>query len=147
MIIRLSKNGEYLVAGKVSREATVKQVGSRQAILCDFSVYAGKDENGKKQYVNCKAWDELGGVLSELQDGDAFCGVGKLETREYNGKTYSDLVLDWGNSPMITASTGDIPTASIGSNGETPSYTGTQTTLTSGDFAELDDDDLGDLPF
>lgn len=103
MIIKLSKNGEYLVAGKVSRSVTVKQVGSRQATLCEFGVYAGKDENGKKIYVNCKAWDDLGGVLSELQENDPFCGVGKLETREYNGKTYSDLVLDWGNSPMISA--------------------------------------------
>lgn len=143
MYIRLSKNGEYLVAGKVSRNATVKQVGSKQITLCEFGVYAGKDENGKKIYVNCKAWDDLGGVLSELQENDPFCGVGKLETREYNGKTYSNLVLDWGNSPMISAGE-SAPDTDNSTAGDTPAASAQS--VGSADFADLEDVD-DDLPF
>lgn len=136
MVVKMTPDDEWLIAGTVSRDAEVKFVGEKQNLLCEFSVFCGKKPNGDKIYVHCKAWKDLGGVLSELCQGDAFAGIGRLKTREYNGKTYSDLDLDWGNSPMISAGGEDSPAE----NAQGVDDSGTE-------FSALADAEDGELPW
>lgn len=104
MVTRLNKTGDWLFAGVVSKDAVYKTVGEKGTPLCEFSVNCGKKDNGDTIFVNCKAWRNLAGVFSELLKGDAFAGIGHEKTREYNGRTYTDIELEWGNSPMICGS-------------------------------------------
>lgn len=101
MVVKLTNHGDWLFAGMVSKSAVFKTVGENETPVCEFSVNCGKKENGDTIFINCKAWRDLAGVFSELMKGDSFCGIGKEKKREYNGRTYTDIELEWGNSPML----------------------------------------------
>lgn len=125
------------VAGDVSRSAELKNTRGGN-VLCSFSVFAGKREDGSKIYISCKAWGPLAGYCSDLQKGDPVFCVGRTEQREYDGKTYTDLILDWCNSPMLAtaAEAPPLPAASTASS-----------EALSVEFEEVDDEDSGELPF
>lgn len=92
------KSGDtVLVAGYAPKDAELKQIGEKQTPLCEFSLVIGKQEDGRGIFANCKAWRDLAGYASRIKKGDSVCVVGKLESREYNGKTYSSVVADWLN--------------------------------------------------
>lgn len=101
MVVKLTPQGDWLFAGFVAKDAVYKTVGERETPLCEFSVNCGKKENGDAIFINCKAWRDLAGVFSELLKGDSFCGIGKEKKREYQGRTFTDIELEWGNSPML----------------------------------------------
>lgn len=90
------KSGEtVLVAGRASNDAELKTVGENNTKICEFSLMIGKQEDGKGIFANCKAWRELAEFASYIKKGDSVCVVGRLESREYNGKTYTSVVADW----------------------------------------------------
>lgn len=101
MVVKLTNQGDWLFSGYISKNAAVKTVGEKNTPVCEFSVNCGKKDNGDAIFINCKAWRDLAGVFSELMKGDSFCGIGREKKREYNGKTYTDIELEWGNSPML----------------------------------------------
>ena len=128
----------YGVVGSVSRGAELKNTQNGK-VFAKFSVKAGKREDDSWVYVNCKAWGPLAGYCADLRKDDPFIGVGRIDSREYDGKTYTDLVLDWCNSPMLAtaAEAPPLPSPAAGADGGD----GPQ-------FSEVDDDDLEDgLPF
>lgn len=90
----------YGVVGSVSRSAELKNTQNGKT-FAKFSVKAGKRDDDSWVYVDCKAWGPLAGYCADLQKGDPFIGIGRIESREYNDKTYTDLILDWCNSPML----------------------------------------------
>jgi hypothetical protein len=129
-------DGSVLVSGTVSRAAECKRVGAKETPKTTFSIAAGKRQDTTTVFVNCVAWRDLALALANLQKGDSFFGVGKIKTREYNGKQYSDLELEFGISPTACKGKGftDIPSDKL--DELTDKFQG---------FTELDDD--GDLPF
>ena len=96
---KLGKN-LYGVVGSISRNAELRNTQNGKT-FAKFSVKAGKREDDSWVYVDCKAWGPLAGYCADLQKGDPFIGIGRIESREYEGKTYTDLMLDWCNSPML----------------------------------------------
>lgn len=111
----LKSGNSFLVSGKVTKDARYKKVGAKQTSYCDFAVLGGTSESGEPIYVNLKAWGLLAETLKELRKGDAFCGTGEYERNEYNGKVYTAVRLDWGNSPMIS-SVVEYPASNINSS-------------------------------
>lgn len=101
MVVKLTPKGDWLFSGIVAKDAVYKTVGERETPVCEFSVNCGKKENGDTIFINCKAWRNLAGVFSELIKGDSFAGIGIEKKREYAGRTYTDIELEWGNSPML----------------------------------------------
>lgn len=89
-----------MFCGHIVRDPEIKDVGQRGNRVCKFSVNCGKDEDGNKLYMNCVCWNELGEALCGLKQGDVFFGIGYITEREYNEKTYRDMNLIYGNSPM-----------------------------------------------
>ena len=129
------KIGELtIVAGYASKDAELKHVGANDTPLCEFSLIVGKKPDGKGAFANCKAWRGLGEYASGIQKGDTVCVVGRTESREYNGKTYTDLIADWLN---ITGKGGT--TAPVISPSGKPFPKGTT-------FSEIEDAE-GELPF
>lgn len=124
-------NDYYLVVGKATRDAELKHVGAKESAVCSFSLSLGKRQDTTTIFANCKAWHGLATYSENIQKGDTVAVIGKTESREYNGKTYTDLVAEWLNI---------IPNMSSGnlSPSGKPYPQGTK-------FEETGDD--GDLPF
>lgn len=103
----------YIASGSLSRDPEMKTTKTGKFVT-EFSLIAGKKPDGTTRFVNCKAWGDLAQATAKLHQHDAVMVSGRLDSREYNGKTYSDLVCDWigqsigGYSP---ATHGSAPTA------------------------------------
>ena len=95
-----------LVFGEVQRKAEVKST-QKGGQLVKFSIVAGvKDGTEDKLYIDCVAFSrQLVSYCADLDKGDPICAIGKLQSREYNGKTYYDLKLIWCNSTSVTPDT------------------------------------------
>lgn len=124
------KDGSVMVVGGCSKDAQIEHVGKDNKPVCKVGLAVGKREDGSTIWVNVVGWYEAAAVLSEAEKGQQVLAIGSLKEREYNGKTYTDLVADFVSvcSPS-------------GKDAYHPSYA-----PPAGDFAELTDDPSG-LPF
>ena len=132
MILKM-KNGFVLASGTATKDAECKRVGEKQTVLTSFSIAAGKREDTTTIFVNCKAWRRLGEYASCIRKGDAVLCVGQIDTHEYNGKTYNDLVCEYVGH--TGASFGAVPPAAPPPEAASAPA-----------FSDLDGDDT-DLPF
>ena len=108
-----SKLGEsVIVAGKAIKDAEFKIVGEKQSPVCSFSLNVGKRKDTTTIFVNCKAWYGLANYSKYIQKGDSVIVIGHTEEREYNGKTYTDLIAEWLNFVG-----NDTPSAEIAPSG------------------------------
>lgn len=137
-VVKLSEKGR-LIYGEVSRDPKVVQTKSG-SYFAKFSVVAGANKDGEKQYIDCKVFNSLVNYCKDLVRGDPICAIGDMESREYNGKTYWDLKLAWANSPNVVPDVG-APSSAQGTGGAAASIGGDEP-----QFYEADDDD-GSLPF
>ena len=93
-----TKLGEsVLVVGKCVKDAEYKRVGSKDSPVTSFSLNVGKRQDTTTIFVNCKAWYALAEYSKQICKGDAVIVIGHTESREYNGKTYTDLIAEWIN--------------------------------------------------
>lgn len=88
------KDGSVLVCGFVPKDAETKQVGEKQSTLTTFGIKVGERQNGGEKeavWANCQAWHDLGRYAAQIRKGDVVFAVGKLDVREYEGKTYKNV--------------------------------------------------------
>lgn len=127
------KDGSVMVAGACAKDADFQIVGDKQNRKCTVGLAVGKseelDDTGRPRTIWCNvvAWHDLASILSLAKKGSSVLAVGKLRSREYNGKTYTDLEAEY----VSVASVG-----AVASSPATPAYNG---------FEEVEDD--GALPF
>lgn len=140
-VVKLSET-DRLVWGEVSRDAQLVSTKSG-GYFVKFGICAGADKNGEKKYIDCKSFLKgVVGYAKDLQRGDPILAVGRMESREYDGKTYWDLNLGFCISPSVVPDMGEAAAAlaqTAKAAGE-PDADGPQ-------FYEADDDDPGELPF
>lgn len=98
-------DGTVMIAGNVTKEAELKYVGEKNRAVTSFSIIVGKRKDTTPIYVTVKAWGRLAEYANAASKGDAVCAIGRLETREYNGKEYTDVVCDWLNIAGGTSET------------------------------------------
>lgn len=128
------RNGKEIQTGLVIAKATCdgdirvtgtgKEVGS-------ISVRAYGRKDGTAAFLTVKGWGKLGRQLSIMVKGDRVIAAGRLESREYNGKTYTDLVADY---VWPTEKEPHFPVQGGGVN------------VSAEDFSEISEED-GNLPF
>ena len=103
-VVKLSSDMR-LVVGEVSRKPQVRET-KKGGNLVKFSMCAGQKpgtDQEEKLYIDCIAYSNgIVNYCSDLDRGDPICAIGKMQSREYEGKTYYDLKLIWINSPVIT---------------------------------------------
>jgi single-stranded DNA-binding protein len=110
----LVKLGDSVIAvGTVSKDAEFKNVGDKQTAKCSFSLAAGKrkvdgEDNLQTIWVTCVCWRNVADTAREIIKGDVVFAIGKVESREYNGKEYNDLVCEF-ISVMGANTTQQIP--------------------------------------
>lgn len=86
-----------LVVGVATKDAELKMVGDKKTPLVSFGLAVGKNQHQQTIFANCKAWRKLAEYAAQIRKGDAVCAIGTIEEREWNGKTYKDLMCDWVN--------------------------------------------------
>lgn len=131
-----NKNGEEVKTGLVAATAirdgelritnSGKEVGS-------VSVRAYNRKDGTAAFITVKGWGHTARQLSGLNKGDSLMAAGRIETREYNGKNYTDLVADFVLTSSHPAGTAENMNALQGR-------------MDQAGFAPISGED-GDLPF
>lgn len=114
---RAAKDGEMLVT------RSGNEVGS-------VSVPAYEKSDGTTAWLTVKGWGHWAKVVASARKGDAILAVGRIDSRDYEGRTYNDLVVDY---VCVSHSTAGTAAASSG------------VPASADDFAEIEDD--GELPF
>ena len=138
-----TKLGEsVLVVGKCIKDAEYKRVGAKDSPVTSFALNVGKRQDTTTIFVNCKAWYALAEYSKEIHKGDAVIVIGHTESREYNGKTYTDLTAEWINFVSNTEPAELSPSGVPYPKGAT--FTDAAPSKTA--FSEIDGGD-GELPF
>ncbi|MBU5626504.1 single-stranded DNA-binding protein [Oscillibacter sp. MSJ-2] len=84
-----------LVAGKAVSDGERRTTKSGKA-YGTVSVKAFGRKDGTAAFLTVKAWDGPGAsAVASLRKGDAFLVAGRIDRREYNGKSYTDLAADF----------------------------------------------------
>lgn len=104
------KDGSVMVCGGCSKDAELQLVGEKQSRKCTVGVAVGRsstefDQNGRPKTIWCNvvAWHGLASILSMAKKGDPVLVIGKINNREYNGKTYTDLEAEYVSVASVSA--------------------------------------------
>lgn len=104
-----NKQGESretgLYAGLVSQDGELKQTQNGKE-FGSASVRAFNRKDGTAAFMTIKSFGDYSRLIANLRKGDRILCAGTVESREYNGKTYTDMLVDF----MMTSDT--IPAAS-----------------------------------
>lgn len=140
-------DGSVMVAGRVTKDADMRHIGDKGTPKLSFGVFAGKRKDTTNIFVDCAAFSTLALDLNGLKKGDSFAGIGQIKEREYNGKTYKTLELEWGNSPALNAKPANtLPPPQYGTGKPMSTPTAPDVPETDAGFAEVAN--AGDeLPF
>lgn len=88
----------FMVAGYVARDAEMRTTQNGKT-LTTWGVAAAKikkdDGNYETKWTNCQAWHDTARAAATIKKGDTVLCIGRLETNEYNGKTYKNLVVEF----------------------------------------------------
>ncbi len=119
----------YLVYGVATRDAEDKTVNNPHY---RSGLALGQDAAGNPHYLDLDAWRECATDLKHIRKGDHVLAIGKVETREYNDKTFTSLNVMW-----VASSGAPIP------------HPVTSPPVNDPVFVPVDDeeDDDGELPF
>lgn len=91
-------NDLIMVCGMATRDGEYKVVGDKQTPLGKFSIAAGKKPNSDEtRFVDCQAWQRNAAYAGSVLKGDTVIAIGRIESREHDGKTYHTLTCDWVN--------------------------------------------------
>lgn len=140
MYSKLSDGG-FMVAGYVARDAETKTTQSGKT-LTTWGVAAAKvkkdDGNYETKWTNCQAWHDTARAAANIRKGDTVLCIGHMETNEYNGKTYKNLVVEF-FCKMPNVAEAAMPTSPAANNGAGISA--------EDDLSEFEELATGDLPF
>ena len=135
-----NKQGESretgLFAGIVSQDGELKQTQNGKE-FGSASVRAFNRKDGTAAFMTIKSFGDYSRLIANLRKGDRILCAGTVESREYNGKTYTDMLVDF----MMTSDT--IPAASAPAENRAAL---TQRMESAG-FAEITPEENAELPF
>lgn len=136
------QSGHWIVAGWCS-EPRFNYVGESKTPKCSIGIAAGKsktekDDNGnpKTIWISVVAWRDMAYILYQARKGDSVMATGLLHEHEWEGRVYKDIQAEFVSvarkvDPYASAAPPAAPAASTGAQ----------------DWAELSEDDDGELPF
>ena len=105
MAIYKGEGNARRITGRVVGEVKFSTVGANETPLTRFGVKCGEGREG--EIVNVKCWRVLAEIAKEINNGDSVDVSGFVEQREYEGKTYYDLVADYLNVARKSAPAAD----------------------------------------
>jgi single-stranded DNA-binding protein len=90
------QDGSFIIAGFVAKDAEMKKSQNGKTYT-NWSVKVGEKpsavqgERGEAIWTNCRAWHDAARYAAQIKKGDSVLIVGRIETSEYEGKTYKTL--------------------------------------------------------
>ena len=135
-----SKNGESretgLFAGLVSQDGELKRTQNGKE-FGSASIRAFNRKDGTAAFMTIKSFGDYSRLIANLRKGDHILCGGVVESREYNGKTYTDMLVDFlmASDAMPAATSPAENRAALNQR------------MDSAGFAEIDDDIEKMLPF
>lgn len=90
------QDGSFIIAGFVAKDSEMK-TSQNNKTYTKWGVKVGEKpsqvqgERGEAIWTNCIAWHDMARYASNIKKGDSVLCVGKIETSEYEGKTYKAL--------------------------------------------------------
>ena len=124
-----------LFAGLVSQDGELKQTQNGKE-FGSASVRAFNRKDGTAAFMDIKSFGDYSRLIANLRKGDRILCAGTVESREYNGKTYTDMLVDF----LMTSDT--IPAASAPAENRAA----LNKRMDSAGFSEMMDGD-SELPF
>lgn len=90
------QDGSFIIAGFVARDSEMKtsqngKTYTRWSVKVGTKPSQNPNERGEAIWTNCIAWHDLARYAANIKKGDNVLCVGRLETSDYNGKTYKTL--------------------------------------------------------
>lgn len=82
-----------IVAGSASKDGEIKVFNSGKRVG-SVSVIAYHRQDGTAVFLTVKVWGDNALSVGSMKKGDRFLAAGRIEIRESNGKTYTDLIAD-----------------------------------------------------
>ena len=125
-----------LFAGLVSQDGELKQTQNGKE-FGSASARAFNRKDGTAAFMTIKSFGDYSRLIANLRKGDRILCAGTVESREYNGKTYTDMLVDF----MMTSDT--IPAASAPAENRAAL---TQR-MDSAGFSEITPEEDAELPF
>ena len=83
-----------LFAGIVSQDGELKQTQNGKE-FGSASVRAFNRKDGTAAFMTIKSFGDYARLIANLRKGDHILCGGVVESREYNGKTYTDMLVDF----------------------------------------------------
>ena len=85
-------SGVKCIVGHMGADPEIKYTATGKTVA-KFRVATneGKGEQATTRWNYCVAWDQQAEAVMLLKRGQVACIIGKEHTREYNGKSYTDL--------------------------------------------------------
>lgn len=90
------QDGSFIIAGFVARDAEMK-TSQNGKTYTKWGVKVGEKpsqvqgERGEAIWTNCIAWHDMARYAGQIKKGDTVMVIGRIETSEYEGKTYKTL--------------------------------------------------------
>lgn len=102
------QDGSVIICGFVARDSEMK-TSQNGKTYTKWSVKVGErppnnpGERGEAVWANCIAWHDIARAAGAIKKGDSVLAVGRIETSEYEGKTYKTLNCEFLNIMGKTA--------------------------------------------
>ena len=125
-----------LFAGLVSQDGELKQTQNGKE-FGSASVRAFNRKDGTAAFMTIKSFGDYSRLIANFRKGDRILCAGTVESREYNGKTYTDMLVDF----MMTSDT--IPAASATAENRAA----LTRRMESAGFSEITPEEDAELPF
>ena len=125
-----------LFAGLVSQDGELKQTQNGKE-FGSASVRAFNRKDGTAAFMTIKSFGDYSRLIANLRKGDHILCAGVVESREYNGKTYTDMMVDF----IMTSDSFPLPSSTADANRAALSER-----MEQNGFAEIGEED-GELPF
>lgn len=90
------QDGSFIITGFVAKDAEMKKSQNGKTYT-NWSVKVGEKpsavqgERGEAIWTNCRAWHDAARYAAQIKKGDSVMVVGRIETSEYEEKTYKTL--------------------------------------------------------
>lgn len=92
------QDGSFMVSGFVARDAEQKTTQTGKT-LTRWSVASAKvkaaDGSTETKWTSCQAWHDTARAAAAIRKGDTVLCIGRLETNEWGGKQYKNLVCEY----------------------------------------------------
>lgn len=100
MIVAGLDSNKMLITGRLVKDAEVKHFGSKNWTKTKLVVSPDKDHD----LITVVAKFDLGNYCASFRKGDYVLVCGEIESREYEGRVYTDLVAEFVVKQMLSRS-------------------------------------------